>query len=107
MLGTVTIFELCPNSAAGIFAVPYRRRRPRSPERLPDGAIVEAPTRAHRRHAPREVIGYFGVAADGQPATIHDANLGLIKAFIALAGFYVLPSGDVAAVYGAQALPLG
>jgi hypothetical protein len=38
---------------------------------------------------------------------VHHANLGLVAAFVALEGVYLLPSGDVAAVYGAEAGPLG
>jgi hypothetical protein len=106
MLDTATIFELCRRSDVGIFAVPYRRRRPRRPEQLPDGAIVEVPTPKQRRQAPANLVGYFGVAMDGTPATIHDANLGLIKTFLVLDGLYILSSGELAAVYGAQAVPI-
>ena len=46
-------------------------------------------------------------ASDGEPATVHHANLGLIAEFLAFEGVYLLPSGDVAAVYGAEAVPVG
>jgi hypothetical protein len=107
MLNTITIIELRRRSAVGIYAVPYRGGRPSRAVRLPDGAIVEVPTPDQRCEAPDRPGDCFGVAIDGSPATIHHANLGLIKSYLLFEGCYVLPSGDVAAVYGAEANPVG
>src|SRR4051794_12805419 len=103
---TSDIIELRSQSRSGIFAVPYRGRHRRKPLRLPDGAIVERPTADERCEAPDLPGACFEVAADGGPATIHHANLGLIAEFLSFEGVYLLPSGDVAAVYGARAVPI-
>src|SRR4051794_10686436 len=100
------IFELCRRSAHGIHAVPYRGRRRRKPVSLPDGAIVEGTLPDQRGEAPEHPVGYFEVAAGGVPATIHHENLGLVVAFLPYSGIYLLPSGEVAAVYGAEAVPV-
>ena len=102
-----TIYELRVGSSAGIFAVPYRAGRPSPAVRLPDGAIVEEPRPDERREAPDEPEGAFGIGKGGVPATAHHANLGLIVGHLALSGVFLLPSGEVAAVYGAQACPIG
>ena len=107
MLKTITFIELRRRSAVGIYAVPYRGGRPSRPVRLPDGAIVEVPTPDQRCEAPDRPRDCFAVAIGGGPATIHHANLGLIKCFLMFEGCYVLPSGDVAAVYGAEVNPIG
>ena len=106
MSDSTTFFELRCSSKVGILAVPYRRRRPRKALRLPDGAIVEAASLKERRHVPDRLIACIGVAVDGEPATIHHENLGLVTAFILLEGVYLLSSGEVAAVYGAEAVAL-
>jgi hypothetical protein len=102
-----TILELRPRTADGIYAVPYRSRRGRKPERLPDGLIVERPSPEERREAPDRPAVCFELATGGGPATIHHSNLGLIAGFLVFEGVYLLPSGDVAAVYGAEAAPIG
>jgi hypothetical protein len=107
MLNTVTFVELRRRSTVGIYAVPYRGGRPSRAVRLPDGAIVEVPTPDQRCEAPDRPRDCFEVTADGSPATIHHANLGLIKSYLQFDGYYILPSGDVAAVYGAEANPIG
>ena len=107
MTDSSTILELRHRSGEGIYAVPYRARRGRKARRLPDGSIVERPTPAQRREAPERPAACFEVAAGGGPATIHHANLGLVAAFLVFEGVYLLPSGEVAAVYGAEAVPIG
>lgn len=102
-----TIIALRRRTAAGIVAVTYQAGRRRAAIRLPDGSIVEIPTPDQRSEAPDRVEASVGVAADGTPATIHHAQLGLVAAHVALTGVYLLPSGEVAAVYGAEAEPLG
>jgi hypothetical protein len=106
MLGTSEILELRRRSRVGIFGVTYRRGRPRETLRLPDGAIVESLTPKQRRDAPEHPIECMAIASDGRPATVHDANLGLIATFLTLDGVFLLPSGDVVAVYGADAEPI-
>ena len=71
------------------------------------GKAVERPTPDQRSEAPDRPADFLEVAAGGGPATIHHANLGLITGFLALEGVYLLPSGDVAAVYNAEAIPIG
>lgn len=101
-----TIYELCSCSAAGIFAVPFRAGRRRKATRLPDGAIVEIPPPGLRREVPAHPEAIFEVAVGGGPATIHHVNLGLVAGFLPLSGVFLLPSGEVAAVYGAEAVPI-
>jgi hypothetical protein len=100
-------YELCRQSEPGIYAVPYRGQHARRAFRLPDGGIVEAPVSEERCEAPGVVPDNLAVAHGGIPATIHHANLGLITCFLPLTGIYLLPDGDVAAVYGAKAVPIG
>lgn len=107
MLKTATFFELRRSSRAGIVAVPHRGGRPGKAVRLPDGAIVEAPTPDQRCDVPEHPNGHLEVGHGGVPATCHHRNLGLITGFAPLAGVFVLSSGEVAAVYGARAEPIG
>ncbi len=107
MRNTITFIELRRRSVVGIYAVPYRGGRPSGAVRLPDGAIVEMPIPDQRCEAPDRPRDCFEVATDGSPATIHHANLGLIKSYLLFEGYYILPSGDLAAVYGAEAYPIG
>ena len=106
MLNSTTIFELRFRSKFGIIAVPYRDRHPLKAVRLPDGAIVEAPSPDARRDVPDQPSGCIGVAAGGMPATMHHEYLGLVTAFVAFEGVYLLSSGEVAAVYGAHAIAI-
>jgi hypothetical protein len=100
-------YELCSTSRYGIFAVPCRDGRRGKPIRLPDGAIAERLQPDERCEAPNEVASLFEVASGGMPATIHHANLGLIVGYLKLTGLYLLSNGEVAAVYGAEAVPIG
>ena len=107
MLGVATIIELRRRPESAIFAVPYRDARRLRTRRLPDGAIVEAPGSDERCHVPRQVDACLAVTSWGEPASVGHANLGLIASYLALSGIYLLPDGDVAAIYGAEACPLG
>lgn len=101
------IVELRSHSCAGMIAIIYQgRRRPKAIP-LTDGAIVEAPRSDQRRVAPQDPEACIGITAGGVPATIHHLNLGLVVDYLRFGGVYVLPSGEVAAIYGAQAIPLG
>lgn len=106
MVTTSMIVELRRRDGVGIFAVPYVGGRRRAPERLPDGAIVEAPGPLRRGDAPRRPEAVLAFTSDGRPASVHHANLGLIASYAALTGVYLLSSGVVAAVYGAAVEPL-
>ena len=106
MTNVTSIVELRRRSGFGIYAVPYRGLRRGKPVRLADGAIAETPTPDERCEAPGGPDEYFEVAAGGGPATVHHANLGLIAARLDFEGVYLMPSGEVAAVYGAEALPI-
>lgn len=101
------IFELRARSAPGIFVVPYRGGRRGKPVRLPDGAIVEEPRPDQRPGAPDRPDGMFPIGSGGVAATVHHANLGLVVGYLPFSGVFLLPSGDVAAVYGAEANPIG
>jgi hypothetical protein len=101
------ILEIRRRSEHGIFAVPYRDGRRGKARRLPDGAIVETALSGQRREAPEYLVEFFGLAAGGVPATVHHANLGLVTGYLPLAGVYFLPDGDVAAIYGAEVVPIG
>jgi hypothetical protein len=101
-----TIYELQVRPGDGIFAVPYRAGRRRSAVRLPDGAIVEAPLPDQRADAPEHPDGFLAIGHGGVPATIHHVNLGLVVGHRTLTGVFLLPSGEVAAIYGADAVPL-
>jgi hypothetical protein len=107
MCRVATILELRRRSAAGIYAVCYRRGRPCRVERLRDGLIVESPTPSQRRDAPSHPAPCVELAAGGGLATVHHMNLGLVAGYLSLDGVYRLPSGDVAAVYGADVVGLG
>ncbi len=107
MTNVDAIVEFRSRSAIGIYAVPYRNGRKGKAVRLPDGAIGETATSDERHEAPEQLPDCFEVAAGGVPATIHHVNLGLVSDLLAFNGVYLLPSGDVAAVYGAEVHPIG
>ena len=101
------IYELRRLTRHGIFAVPFRSSRPIKPISLPDGAIVEVLLPAQRADSPRFVAEAFSIAQGGVPATIHHENLGLVIAHLPFAGMFCLPSGEIAAIYGAEPVPIG
>lgn len=107
VLTTFTIFELRRTHVEGIFAVAYREGRPSKPILIPDGAIVEVPTTHQMRDAPERPEGFLGIRHGGSPATVHDWLLGLVGDFLPLAGVFLLSTGEVAAVYGSEAVPIG
>jgi hypothetical protein len=84
-----TMIEL---SGKKIYAIPYTRRRPLKPIRLPDGSIVEIPTPEQRCHAPEWLTANFE-RPDGY--------------FVGLLGVFLLSTGKVAAVYGATQEAIG
>jgi hypothetical protein len=97
------MFELI-GGKRGIFAVPFRNRRPLKPIVLPDGAIVEAPSPEQRRQAPVGIDANLGVDPRGKPVPldVHWADDDSVV-YIGLHGVFLLPTGQVAAVYGCRA----
>jgi hypothetical protein len=105
------------SNGRGCWAVPYRFRRRRKAVRLPDGAIVEEPTENQLfEHMPRAksvdggtVPGWLEMTRDGsrliRPTDVYRGHA-CDSVFVHVAGVFVLPSGDVAAVYGANAKTL-
>ena len=77
-----------------IWAIPYRDRRALSPCKLVCGAIIKTPTEAQRARAPPVLPSK--IPLPGNP-----------EVSIRYSGLFLLPSGDVAAVYGAVIEPLG
>jgi hypothetical protein len=77
-----------------IWAIPYRDRRALSPCKLFCGTVVEAPTETQRARAPSVVPSRIALPSDPEVS-------------IRYSGLFLLPSGDVAAVYGAVIEPLG
>ena len=77
-----------------IWAIPYRERAALAPRKLACGAVVKAPTEEERSHAP-----------EGFPSRIELP--GNSEVSIDFSGLFLLPSGDIAAVYGAVQEPLG
>ncbi|WP_165227563.1 hypothetical protein [Aquisphaera insulae] len=100
------IHELRANQSEGIYAVPYRDGKHGRPVRIPDGATVEAPLPDDRCHAPAAPPECLDLAKGGGVATIHHEVLGLIDGYLRLTGVFCLSSGEVAAVYGAEAVPI-
>lgn len=101
------IVELRRRSQAGMIAVLYRGGQRQKVISLAEGAIAEVPTPDQRREVPQRLEDCIGISSGGGPATIHHFNLGLVVTYLALEGVYVLPSGAVAAIYGAEAISLG
>ncbi len=107
MTTTTTIVELRASTEAGIYAVVYRRRRNRGVLKLLDGTIAEIPIPDQRCDAPAHLDECLPVAIDGGIATIHHVQLGLVASFLLLQGVFLLPGGEVVAVYGAEVVPIG
>jgi hypothetical protein len=107
MLNTITFHELRRRSEleTGILAICFRAGRRARTTRLPDGAIVKSPTAAERLDAPERPDDLLEIGHGGVPATSHHRQLGLVIGFSPLAGAFLLPTGEVAAVSGADALP--
>ena len=77
-----------------IWAIPYRNRLAMAPRKLSCGAVVKAPSAEERSHAPEELPARIGLP--GNP-----------RVSIGFSGIFRLPSGDIAAIYGAVKEPLG
>lgn len=102
-----TIFELRRRSGSPIFAVPYLEGRRLRIRQMPDGAIVESPTPSQYRRVPKSIDACLGLAQGGEPASMNHYNLGLVTSFLPLEGLFLLPDGEVAAIYGAEAVVIG
>ena len=81
-----------------LWAVPYRKKRKRNPVKLMDGCIVE-------ELLPGQAQEHFPKAKGYEDATAVPAcfEINGTDSFVMAIGRYVLPSGDVAAVYGGKA----
>jgi hypothetical protein len=81
-----------------LWAVPYRNRRELAPVKLMDGCIVEEllPGQAHENFPKTKGV------KDGTSVPAYFEIEGT-DSFVRVIGRYVLPSGDVAAVYGGEA----
>jgi hypothetical protein len=101
------IHELRRRYGAKIYAVPYRDGHRQKFVSLPDGAIVETTTPDQRCHVPAFVDNCLGLAPGGSPASLSHYNLGLIDSYLALEGVFLMSNGEVAAVYGAEVVPIG
>jgi hypothetical protein len=102
-----TIHELRQRCGTHIYAVPYRDGHRQKFLSLPDGAIVETATPNQRSQAPAFVDNCLGLAPGGGPASLSHYNLGLIDSYLALEGVFLMSNGEVAAVYGAEVVPIG
>src|SRR4051812_18348994 len=102
------MFELSADHGRGIYALPWLGRRWGKAIRLPAGAIVE-PVPAERQHeSPRRYVANMQIDALGLvwPDTGPRAE-GNDAPFFGGDGPYLLPSGEIAIVYGAKAIPIG
>jgi hypothetical protein len=94
----------------GCWAIPYHNKRRRRAIRLPDGAIVELPANALRfDHVPWGLPALLEVSRDGSRVIAQLQSLeGDLpdSIFLGCAGIFHLPSGEIAAVYGARVEPI-
>jgi hypothetical protein len=77
-----------------IWAISFEDRRAQAPRKLPCGVVVEDPTEEQRAGAPSSHPVRFEVPD----------NPGV---FVPFSGLFLLPTGNLAAVYGAIQEPLG
>src|SRR4051794_16320715 len=84
-----------------IFAVPYRDGRPGAPFAVPSGCVAECLGSGRGQGVPEDLPAEFGLDAQGRPAA-PDTPAGDVS-WLRRTGVYRMPSGEVAAVYGASA----
>jgi hypothetical protein len=77
-----------------IWAISYEDRRAMAPRKLPCGVVVEDPTEEQRAGAPSSHPVRFEIP--DKPGI-----------FVAFSGLFLLPTGNLAAVYGAVQERLG
>jgi hypothetical protein len=77
-----------------IWAISYENRRAMAPRKLPCGVVVKDPTEEQRAGAPSSHPVRFELPN----------NPGI---FVPFSGLFLLPTGNLAAVYGAVQEPLG
>jgi hypothetical protein len=95
------------SDSRGAWAIPYRKKQRLEAVNLLDGTIVEeAPPDLMRQHLPNDgVPSLFELKADGSGEVTDEDILNGYRGesiFHGLAGIFLLPSGDVAAVYRAK-----
>jgi hypothetical protein len=88
--------------AIGAYAVPYSGRRPLMPVRLLDGVIVEEPMHTQLASGPTRYEEFLGVDSQGPTGGRDPRSLNGDEVLLSYTGVYLLPSGRVAAVYGAK-----
>ena len=80
----------------GSYAVPYRKKLAVIPVRLPSGTLLRTPASSQWEDIPRTVSTDLDLTPEGHTG-----------AWIGLLGLFVIPSGDVAAVYGGVVASVG
>jgi hypothetical protein len=73
----------------GNFAIPYRKKLPEKPVRLANGTLLRTPPSGYWAEIPKTV-----------PTDLDLTNEGHTGVWIGLLGLFLIPDGDVAAVYG-------
>src|SRR4051812_12539725 len=80
----------------GSFAVPYRKKLPAQPVRLTSGTLLRTPPCSYWDDVPRTLPTDLDLTPEG--------HTGL---WIGLLGIFLIPSGEVAAVYGGVVASVG
>jgi len=80
----------------GSFAVPYRNKLPAKPVRLSSGTLLRTPPSSCWEDVPKTLPTDLDLTPEG--------HTGL---WIGLLGLFLIPSGDVAAVYGGVVASVG
>jgi hypothetical protein len=83
-------------SQLGSFAVPYRKKLPEKPVRLPSGTLLRTPPSCYWEDIPKTLPTDLDLTPEGHTG-----------AWIGLLGLFLIPSGDVAAVYGGVVASIG
>jgi hypothetical protein len=80
----------------GSFAVPYRKKLPEKPVRLMTGTLLRTPPSSFWEDVPKNVSADLDLTPEGHTGV-----------WIGLLGVFLIPGGDVAAVYGGVVASVG
>jgi hypothetical protein len=80
----------------GSFAVPYRNKVPVKPVRLTSGTLLRTPPSSYWEHIPKTLPTDLDLTSEGHTGI-----------WIGLLGIFLIPSGDLAAVYGGVVASVG
>jgi hypothetical protein len=80
----------------GSFAVPYRKKTPATPIRLTRGTLLRTPPSSYWENIPKTLPTDLDLTSEGHSCV-----------WIGLLGVFLVPSGDVAAVYGGVVASVG